>query len=172
MDLLGAIPCFISITEGKANDKIILDELILEPGAFYIMDRGYIDFGRLYVFTQTPAFFVIRANRNLNYSRRSYRHVDKSTGLRSDQTIILRGPKTSALLRWSELCAFIAEVVYGCCLHWSVHLTRPVCDVRGILVPHYRLQEPVVHRPNLCRSGLFCARAPGPQKATADGVEQ
>ena len=97
MDLRGSIPCFISITEGKTNDKIILDELILEPGAFYIMDRGYIDFGRLYVFTQTPAFFVIRAKRNLNYSRRSYRHVDKSTGLRSDQTIILRGPKTSKL---------------------------------------------------------------------------
>ena len=90
-------PLFISITEGKANDKIILDGLILEPGAIYIMDRGYIDFGRLYVYTQTPAFFVIRAKRNLNYSRRFYRHVDKSTGLRSDQTIILRGPKTSKL---------------------------------------------------------------------------
>ena len=58
---------------------LILDELILEPGAFYNMDRSYIDFGRLHVFTLTPAFFVIRAKRNLNYSRRSYRHVDKST---------------------------------------------------------------------------------------------
>ena len=87
----------LRITEGKTSSKIILDGLILELGAIYIMDRGYIDFGRLYVFTQTPAFFVIRAKRNLNYSRRSYRHVDKSTGLRSDQTIILRGPKTSKL---------------------------------------------------------------------------
>lgn len=95
LDLRGCIPCFISITEGKTHDVNVLDELLPEPGAFYIMDRGYIDFGRLYAFTQSLAFFVIRAKSNLNYSRRSYRQVDKSTGLRSDQTIILKGWKTS-----------------------------------------------------------------------------
>ena len=95
MDLRGSIPCFIRITEGKTHDVNLLDELILEAGAFYIMDRGYIDFGRLYTFTQQAAFFVIRAKRNLDYTRRSSRAVDKTTGLRSDQTIVLHGTKTS-----------------------------------------------------------------------------
>ena len=95
MDLRGNIPCFIRITEGKTHDVSLLDELILEPGAFYIMDRGYIDFARLYTFTQQAAFFVIRAKRNLDYTRRMSRPVDKSTGLRSDQTIVLHGPGTS-----------------------------------------------------------------------------
>jgi len=97
MDLCGNIPSFIDITHGKIHDIAILNQLVLEPGAFYIMDRGYIDFGQLYRFTQESAFFVIRAKKNLDYSRRSYRPVDPSTGLRSDQTIVLTGPKTSKL---------------------------------------------------------------------------
>ena len=98
MDLRGNIPCFIRITEGKTHDVGLLDELIeliLEPDAFYIMDCGYIDFARLYTFTQQAAFFVIRAKRNLDYTRRRSLPVDKSTGLRSDQTIVLHGPGTS-----------------------------------------------------------------------------
>jgi hypothetical protein len=95
MDLRGSIPCFIRITEGKTNDVNLLDELVLEAGAFYIMDRGYIDFARLYTFQQHAAFFIVRAKRNLDYTRRSSRAVDKTTGLRSDQTIVLHGPKTS-----------------------------------------------------------------------------
>ena len=95
LDLRGNIPCFIQITEGKTHDVNILDDLILEPGAFYVMDRGYIDFLRLYQFTLSFAFFVIRAKSNLDYSRRDYRVVDKSTGLRSDQTVILKGIQTS-----------------------------------------------------------------------------
>jgi len=97
MDLCGNIPSFIDITHGKIHDIAILNQLVLEPGAFYIMDRGYIDFGQLYRFTQESAFFVIRAKKNLGYSRRSYRPIDPSTGLRSDQTIVLTGPKTSKL---------------------------------------------------------------------------
>lgn len=95
MDLRGSIPCFISITDGKTHDVNILDQLPLEPGAFYIMDRGYVDFSRLYGFNQQQAFFITRAKSNMDYSRREYRIVDKTTGLRSDQTIILRGPKSS-----------------------------------------------------------------------------
>jgi hypothetical protein len=95
IDLHGNIPCFIHLTHGKTNDVKALDELVPEPGAFYMMDRGYVDFRRLYRFTQSLAFFVIRAKRNLDYGRRSRRKVDKSTGLRSDQTIVLQGPKTS-----------------------------------------------------------------------------
>ncbi len=95
IDLHGNIPCFIHITHGKTNDVKALDQLIPEPTAFYMMDRGYVDFRRLYRFTENLAFFVIRAKRNMDWARRSYRPVDKSSGLRSDQTIVLRGPKTS-----------------------------------------------------------------------------
>lgn len=95
LDLRGSIPSFIHITEGKTHDVTALDELVVEPGAFYVMDRGYIDFGRLYAISQSGAFFVVRAKRNLAYARRASRPVDKATGLRSDQTIVLTGPKTS-----------------------------------------------------------------------------
>jgi len=95
MDLKGSIPCFIHITGGSVHDVNFLDELLVEPGAFYIMDRGYIDFARLFIFTQSMAFFVTRAKTNLDYTRISYRTVDKSTGLRSDQAIMLRGQQTS-----------------------------------------------------------------------------
>jgi transposase len=91
MDLKGSIPTFIRITDGKVHDVNILDELILEPGAIYIMDRGYLDFARLYTFTQNLSTFVTRAKSNFNYSRISYRQIDNTTGLRCDQTIRLNG---------------------------------------------------------------------------------
>ncbi len=91
MDLKGSIPTFIRITDGKVRDVNILDELILEPGAIYIMDRGYLDFARLYTFTQNLSTFVTRAKTNFNYSRISYRQIDNTTGLRCDQTIRLNG---------------------------------------------------------------------------------
>lgn len=95
LDLHGNIPCFLRITSGKTHDVRILDELTLEPGSFYVMDRAYIDFRRLYTFTQQSAFFVTRAKSNLDYIRRSYRQVDKTSGVKSDQTIALVGVKTS-----------------------------------------------------------------------------
>jgi hypothetical protein len=95
IDLRGNIPCFIRISDGKMHDVRALDDLALEPGAFYIMDRGYIDFARLYVFTQQSAFFIVRGKRNMDYARQPYQVVDRSTGLRSDQKITLQGPKTS-----------------------------------------------------------------------------
>ena len=95
MDLRGSIPCFIRITAGNVHDVNILDELLFQPGAFYVMDRAYTDFARLYAFTRSLAFFVVRAKRNLHFCRRAYRPVDKSTGLRSDHRILLQGPKTS-----------------------------------------------------------------------------
>ena len=91
MDLRGSIPTFIRITDGTVHDVNILDELITEPGSFYIMDRGYIDFARLYTLTQWLSYFVIRAKTNLKF-RRLYSHtIDKSTGLKCDQTIVLTG---------------------------------------------------------------------------------
>jgi hypothetical protein len=97
LDLRGNIPTFVRITHGKTSDVTVLDHLPIEPGAFYVMDRGYVDFRRLYRFTTCSAFFVTRAKRGLDYTRRSRRRVDKTTGLRSDQTIVLVGPKTSRL---------------------------------------------------------------------------
>jgi hypothetical protein len=97
LDLRGPIPTVVAITEGKAADVTLLDTLLFEPGAFYILDRGYTDFGRLARITEALAFFVIRGKRGLDYARRLSRPVDKTTGLRSDQTIVLCGPKTATL---------------------------------------------------------------------------
>jgi transposase len=97
LDLRGNIPTFVRITHGKTHDVTVLDHLPIEPGSFYVMDRGYVDFRRLHRFTIGSAFFVTRAKRGLDYTRRNRRRVDKSTGLRSDQTIVLAGPKTSRL---------------------------------------------------------------------------
>src|SRR4030043_2171857 len=97
MGLRGSFPCVIRITHGKVHDVTFLDQLVLEPAAFYVMDRGYIDFARLYRFTQNMAFFVTRAKSNLDYIRRSSHSIDSGAGLRSDQTILLKGPKTSLL---------------------------------------------------------------------------
>jgi hypothetical protein len=89
LDLHGNIPTFIRITDGTVHDVNILDEILPEPGAFYVMDRGYIDFERLYVFTLSAAFFVVRTKENVLLERRYSHPVDKSTGIRSDQTVIL-----------------------------------------------------------------------------------
>ena len=94
LDLRGSIPTFISITDGKIHDVNILDDLIPEPGAFYVMDRGYLDFERLYVLNQCMAFFIIRSKKNTKFRRLYSRIIDKSTGLRCDQTIVLTGTKT------------------------------------------------------------------------------
>jgi transposase len=89
LDLHGNIPTFIRITDGKVHDVNILDEIMPEAGAFYVMDRGYIDFERLYFFTLSSAFFVVRTKKNIMLQRRYSRAVDKSVGLRSDHTVIL-----------------------------------------------------------------------------------
>lgn len=95
IDLRGRIPCFVAISHAKVHDVQALDHLILEPGATYVMDRGYCDFLRLHRFTHEGAFFITRAHKNLACTRRMSRAVDKTTGLRCDQTIALTGPKTS-----------------------------------------------------------------------------
>ncbi len=95
LDLRGNIPCFVHVSSGRMADVTSLDFLTLEAGAFYVFDKGYPDFARLYRFTLELAFFVTRAKRDLDFTRRAHRPVDKTTGLRSDQTIILCGPKSS-----------------------------------------------------------------------------
>jgi hypothetical protein len=89
LDLHGNMPTFISITDGKVHDVNILDEIMPEAGAFYVMDRGYVDFERLYVFTLSAAFFVVRTKSNVILQRRYSHPVDRTTGVRSDHTVIL-----------------------------------------------------------------------------------
>lgn len=97
MDLRGNIPVFIDITDGKVHDVNVLDKIEFEPGAFYIMDKGYYDFGRLYQMDRAGSFFVIRAKKNLKAKRMYSRKVNKSTGLKCDQTIKLTNKKSVGL---------------------------------------------------------------------------
>ena len=94
LDLRGSIPTFIKITDARVYDLCILDELIPEPGSFYIMDRAFLDFSRLYNLEQFNAYFVIRSKSNTKFRRLYSRAVDKSKGLRCDQTIVLTGKFT------------------------------------------------------------------------------
>ena len=95
LDLRGSIPTFIGITDGKVADVTMLDEIAPEAGAFYVMDRGYVDFERLYVFTLSAAFFVTRTKANVLLQRRYSHAVDKSTGVRSDHTVVLTAVKSA-----------------------------------------------------------------------------
>ena len=89
LDLRGSIPTFIEVSDGKLHDVNILDEILPEPGSFYVMDRGYLDFERLYALHRCGAFFVTRTKAGVLLQRRYSRAVDKTTGLRSDHTVML-----------------------------------------------------------------------------------
>ena len=91
LDLRGAIPSFIHISEGKLHDVNVLDLVIPEPGTFYVMDRGYLDFKRLYALHQAGSFFITRAKSNLEAKRLYSAPTDRSTGVICDQTIVLKG---------------------------------------------------------------------------------
>ncbi len=95
LDLRGSIPSFIEITTGLIHDVNILDVLIPEPGSYYIMDRGYLDYERLYRLNQDKAFFIIRAKKNMKFRRMYSSKVDKTTRLRCDQIVKLTGYKSS-----------------------------------------------------------------------------
>jgi hypothetical protein len=94
LDLRGSIPTFIDITHGRSHDVLTLDRIAFEPGAFYVMDRGYLSFERLFRIHQTGAFFVTRALITTQMGRQCSRPVSPATGLRSDQTVLLTGVKT------------------------------------------------------------------------------
>jgi transposase len=91
LDLRGSIPSFIKMTDGKTHDVRVLDDLVPEPGCFYVLDRGYLDFSRLFALHQNRAFFVIRAKSNFKRRRLYSRPVDKAMDLTCDQTVVLRG---------------------------------------------------------------------------------
>jgi hypothetical protein len=142
LDLRGPIPTVISITEGKQADVRVLDELIPEPGAFYVMDRGYLDFGRLYGFVLAGAFFVTRTKARVQLNRLESRPVDPSTGVRSDHIVWLglaqsvahypdrlrrvtyRDPKDGKVLVFLtnnfDLPALVIAQLYKC--RWQVEL--------------------------------------------------
>lgn len=94
LDIRGSIPAFFDMTTGKVNDVNYLDTLVFESGAFYIMDRGYVDFGRLYRIHRAGAFFVTRAKRKMRFVRRYSNPIDKTTGVLADQIIFLTGTAT------------------------------------------------------------------------------
>jgi hypothetical protein len=91
LDLRGNIPTFIPISDGKLHEVNVLDQIAFEAGSFYVMDRGFLDFGRLHALHRAQAFFVIRAKSNLQYRRRYSHPLDKASGLRCDQTVVLTG---------------------------------------------------------------------------------
>jgi hypothetical protein len=91
LDLRGSLPTFIHISDGKLHDVNVLDILIPEPGAYYIMDRGYLDFARLFSLNQAQAFFVTRAKSNFSFDRLYSHPVDKTIGLICDQTVVVSG---------------------------------------------------------------------------------
>jgi hypothetical protein len=97
LDLRGSIPTNVYVTSGAVHDVRILDQVRLEAGAFYLLDRGYLDFARLYVVKQSCAFFITRAKHNTQFWRRDWRPVRRYSGVRSDQTIQLTGPRTAQL---------------------------------------------------------------------------
>lgn len=97
LDVRGSIPINVYVTGGQVHDVNLLDQLLLEPGAFYLLDRGYLDFARLYRLTQAGAFFVTRTKANTQFYRRRSHPVHKPSGMRSDQTIVLTGPRSSRL---------------------------------------------------------------------------
>ena len=111
LDLRGNIPAFLRVTTGDLHDVNILDEILPEPGAFYVMDRAYIDFARLYQLHLASAFFVTRSKSNILMERRYSRPVNKSTGLRSDQTVILTtiGSATSYPEALRRICYYDVE---------------------------------------------------------------
>lgn len=90
LDLRGSIPAFIRITPAQLHDIKILDQIVLEPGAFYVMDRGYLDFTRLHRWTRSGAFFVTRARKGFRFRRLTSQQVDKATGVQCDQIILLK----------------------------------------------------------------------------------
>ena len=111
LDLRGSIPSLVIITHGKVHDVNILDYLIMEAGAIYVMDRGYLDFTRLYTIQQSTAFFVTRAKKNFKFKRIYSQPIDKSTGVQCDQIIVLKGfyPKKNYPEKLRRICYFDIE---------------------------------------------------------------
>src|SRR5947207_4853340 len=181
LDLRGNIPTFIGITDGKVHDVNILDQIVPEAGAFYVIDRGYLDFKRLFVFTLCSSFFVTRTKENVLLQRRYSHPVDKTTGVRSDQTVILTSIDSAkvypdALRRityvdavtdnWLKfltnnfaLPALTIALIYKC--RWQVELFKPATDSTLCCTLRVRSDDCVRGEPVLrsLRPGVLCLLA-------------
>lgn len=145
MDLRGSIPTIVQITEGKRADVTFLDDLVLEPGAIYIMDRGYVDFARLHRFTDEAAFFVTRTKRGMRFRRRTSRPVDFAVGLESDHTAgdvspVNRTRRDHPLPRATRALPSVAPVRVG-----AIH-----SETRSA-TPHLTFQYRTIHSLFECR---------------------
>ena len=129
LDLRGNIPAFIHVSEAKLHDVNILDLLVPEPGAFYVMDRGYVDFKRLFLLHRLGAFFVVRAKSNIKFRRRYSAAADRSTGIRCDQTIVLTGLKRAASAILSR-CAESGITMRNRTGDWTFSPTTSPCPRR------------------------------------------
>src|SRR5438309_4128710 len=181
LDLRGNIPTFIGITDGKVHDVNILDEIVPEAGAFYVIDRGYLDFKRLFVLTLCSSFFVTRTKENVLLQRRYSHPVDKTTGVRSDQTVILTSIDSAkvypdALRRITyvdavtdnrlkfltnnfALPALTIALIYKC--RWQVELFKPATDSTLCCTLRVRSDDCVRGEPVLrsLRPGVLCLLA-------------
>ena len=141
IDLRGNIPGFMHISGGRMADVTSLDLLPIEAVSFYVMDRAYTDFKRLYRFTQAAAFFITRAKRDLDFTYRVHRHVDKATGLRSDTSIRLCGPKTSK--RYPELLRrihYYAEDIDTRFIFLSNNFTLPALTIAELYRSRWQVE--------------------------------
>jgi Domain of unknown function (DUF4372)/Transposase DDE domain len=132
LDLHGNIPAFIHISDGKMHDVQALDRIDIEPGAYYVMDRAYIDFERLYRFTLGSAFFVTRTKKNILLERRYSHPVDKSTGVSADQTVILTSFESASaylLLASADVRFYDSSRRRRSC--WKVGIPRCLRDFRA-----------------------------------------
>ena len=181
LDLRGNIPTFIGITDGKVHDVNFLDEIVPEAGAFYVIDRGYLDFKRLFVLTLCSSFFVTRTKENVLLQRRYSHPVDKTTGVRSDQTVILTSIDSAkvypdALRRITyvdavtdnrlkfltnnfALPALTIALIYKC--RWQVELFKPATDSTLCCTLWVRSDDCVRGEPVLrsLRPGVLCLLA-------------
>jgi hypothetical protein len=168
LDLHGNIPTYIRITNGKVHDVNILDQLLLEAGAFYVIDRGYLDFERLYAFTLASAFFVVRTKKNVLLQRRYSHPVDKGTGVRSDQTVILATPGSANVYPDSlRRVSYFDDITGKRLVFLSNNFTLPASTIAQIYKKRWEvgvssqghINQPVQVRPRLTDSSLVAWEA-------------
>ena len=141
LNLRGNIPEFIYISDGKMHDVNVLDILVIQPGAFYVMDRGYVDFARLHEIHMSQAFFVTRAKRRMAYKRRYSRPVDKTTGLRFDQTIVFTGSKSyKAYPDPLRLVGFVAPDTGKKLVFLANNFTLPAIDITRLFKSRWQVE--------------------------------
>jgi hypothetical protein len=140
LDLRGSIPTFIRVTDGRVHDVLVLDEIIPEPGSFYVLDRGYICFKRLYRLHLARAFFIVRTRKDLRFRRLSSQAVDPAEGLHCDQTIELTGVATPKFYpeRLRRVCVLDPEQPHLCLL--TNHFGLPASTITALYKHRWKVE--------------------------------